>query len=138
MKAQDKETIYNLLKTAASGVCGYTAPAFAGAMPDFEDDAETATPNDAIQTADAAAPNTISAVAQKIAACQRCALAKTRTKVVPGEGVMKPLVVVVGEGPGYQEDQTGRPFVGLRASFWTKCLRPSGFRAKRIPLSQTS
>ena len=45
-------------------------------------------------------------------ACQRCALADTRTNVVFGEGVEDAEVMCIGEGPGEQEDLSGRPFVG--------------------------
>ncbi|MGD9559961.1 MAG: uracil-DNA glycosylase family protein [Oscillospiraceae bacterium] len=44
-------------------------------------------------------------------ACTRCGLCETRTKVVFGEGVQD-AEVLVGEGPGQQEDELGLPFVG--------------------------
>jgi len=44
--------------------------------------------------------------------CQKCGLADTRTNVVFGEGVENAEVLFVGEGPGENEDLTGRPFVG--------------------------
>ena len=44
--------------------------------------------------------------------CRRCALAETRTNVVFGEGNPQAEVLCIGEGPGEQEDLTGRPFVG--------------------------
>lgn len=44
--------------------------------------------------------------------CRRCALADTRTNVVFGEGVPTAEIMCIGEGPGEQEDLTGRPFVG--------------------------
>jgi len=44
--------------------------------------------------------------------CQKCGLAETRTNVVFGEGAMDAEVMFIGEGPGEQEDRTGRPFVG--------------------------
>ena len=44
--------------------------------------------------------------------CQRCGLAETRTNVVFGEGNPQAEVMCIGEGPGEQEDLTGRPFVG--------------------------
>ena len=154
MTASEKATIYHLLKTAASNVCGYTAPSFAGEMPAFTDDvaAPVAPSPDASpaqtaevssqsaanpsQTAETVAPaaiapapttqNTIASIAQKIAVCERCALARTRKNVVPGEGVEKPLVVVVGEGPGQQEDLTGRPFVGPAGELLDKMLASIG------------
>jgi DNA polymerase len=51
-------------------------------------------------------------VAAEVLACTRCPLHNGRSHAVPGEGVSRPLVLVVGEGPGAEEDRTGRPFVG--------------------------
>ena len=48
-------------------------------------------------------------IALKIASCSRCVLAQTRTKTVPGFGCLKPLVMVIGEGPGADEDRSGLP-----------------------------
>ena len=44
--------------------------------------------------------------------CHRCGLADTRHNVVFGEGSPDAEVLCIGEGPGEQEDLTGRPFVG--------------------------
>ncbi len=44
--------------------------------------------------------------------CRKCALAETRHNVVFGEGARDAEVMFIGEGPGEQEDLTGRPFVG--------------------------
>ena len=44
--------------------------------------------------------------------CQKCGLAETRHNVVFGEGPRDAEVMFIGEGPGEQEDLTGRPFVG--------------------------
>jgi uracil-DNA glycosylase family 4 len=54
----------------------------------------------------------LDAIAAEVRACTGCRLAETRTRAVPGEGSPDTEVVLVGEGPGYNEDQQGRPFVG--------------------------
>lgn len=51
-------------------------------------------------------------IADKISRCTRCSLARTRNNVVPGMGVEHPDVLVIGEGPGADEDMQGLPFVG--------------------------
>jgi DNA polymerase len=56
--------------------------------------------------------DTLESIVTEIRACTACPLYKTRTHAVPGEGVERPLVLVVGEGPGADEDAAGRPFVG--------------------------
>lgn len=54
----------------------------------------------------------LQAIAQEIAVCRKCDLAKSRNRTVPGEGNSDADVVFVGEAPGWYEDQQGRPFVG--------------------------
>ena len=54
--------------------------------------------------------------------CQKCALAETRHNVVFGEGNREAEVMFIGEGPGEQEDLTGRPFVGRAGQFLDEML----------------
>ena len=69
---------------------------------------------------------TLQEIAADIAACRACALAATRTHAVPGEGAPKPLVLVIGEGPGADEDASGRPFVGRAGQLLDKMLASIG------------
>jgi DNA polymerase len=61
-------------------------------------------------------------LAAEIRSCEACKLHKTRNKAVPGEGAEKPLVMVIGEGPGFDEDSSGRPFVGKAGQLLDKML----------------
>ena len=61
-------------------------------------------------------------LAAEVAACTKCGLCRGRTHGVPGEGAIDPLVMVVGEGPGADEDATGRPFVGKAGQYLDKWL----------------
>ncbi|HUX22926.1 MAG TPA: uracil-DNA glycosylase [Spirochaetia bacterium] len=61
-------------------------------------------------------------IAAEISVCEKCGLCSGRTKTVPGEGVVDPLVMVIGEGPGADEDRTGRPFVGRAGQYLDKWL----------------
>ena len=54
--------------------------------------------------------------------CKKCKLARTRTKVVFGEGDCNAKVMFIGEGPGRQEDLTGRPFVGRAGELLTRII----------------
>ena len=54
--------------------------------------------------------------------CRRCRLAETRSKVVFGEGSPEADVMFIGEGPGKQEDLTGRPFVGRAGELLTRII----------------
>jgi DNA polymerase len=54
--------------------------------------------------------------------CTRCGLCKSRTHIVFGEGSPNAQVVFVGEGPGFDEDKCGRPFVGAAGQLLTKII----------------
>ena len=57
-----------------------------------------------------------------IKVCPDCDLCKTRTHAVPGEGSPTAEIMFVGEGPGFNEDQQGRPFVGAAGKFLDELL----------------
>ena len=56
--------------------------------------------------------SSLTTIAKAVEACTRCPLYKTANHGVPGEGAAKARLVCVGEAPGANEDETGRPFVG--------------------------
>ncbi len=59
---------------------------------------------------------------EQAAACTRCRLATTRQTVVFGEGNPNAEVMFIGEGPGREEDRTGRPFVGRAGELLTRII----------------
>lgn len=65
---------------------------------------------------------TLESIYERISVCRNCILANTRTNTVPGEGVEHPYVMVIGEGPGEDEDKSGRPFVGKAGQLLDKML----------------
>lgn len=77
--------------------------------------------------------------AQKVCStCQKCNLAKTRTNVVFGEGIFSSKIMLIGEGPGQQEDETGRPFVGKAGQLLDKILESQEFsREKNVYICNT-
>lgn len=119
MKASEKELIFNLLKNAGANANGGFVPQAFASQPVFEDDEDKASP-------EISSPLTIESIASKIIKCTHCQLARTRTNVVPGEGVPHPEVLVIGEGPGYDEDMQGRPFVGKAGILLDKMLGAIG------------
>src|SRR5260370_38406213 len=68
-------------------------------------------------------------VAAEVSICTKCALSKGRTKAVPGEGNPHARIFFIGEGPGFHEDQQGRPFVGPAGQFLEELL--ASFNLKR-------
>ena len=61
-------------------------------------------------------------VAAEAAVCTKCDLCQTRTKAVPGEGNPQASILFIGEGPGFNEDRQGRPFVGPAGQFLDELL----------------
>jgi uracil-DNA glycosylase family 4 len=62
----------------------------------------------------------------RIKTCTLCGLSTNRLQAVPGEGQHAPVVLVVGEAPGADEDRTGRPFVGAAGQYLDKWLSAIG------------
>lgn len=76
---------------------------------------------------DAAAPApTLATLQAKANACTACPLASGRKHVVFGQGVAAPTVLIVGEGPGAEEDRQGQPFVGASGQLLDKMLASIG------------
>ncbi len=71
-------------------------------------------------------------VAAEVRVCPKCELARTRTKAVPGEGQPRTRVMLIGEGPGWHEDQQGRPFVGNAGKFLNELLAKAGLRREDV------
>jgi len=67
-------------------------------------------------------------LAQEVAMCKRCPLAQGRTRAVPGEGPENAAIMFIGEGPGFHEDQQGRPFVGAAGQFLDELLQAIGLK----------
>lgn len=66
-------------------------------------------------------------------ACNRCQLANSRNNLVFGEGNPDAGIFMIGEGPGYEENEQGRPFVGKSGQLLDKILAACGFdRQKHI------
>jgi DNA polymerase len=75
--------------------------------------------------------DSLEAVAAGILACTACPLHATRIRAVPGEGVTRPLVMIIGEGPGADEDASGRPFVGKAGQLLDKMLTSVGLSREK-------
>jgi uracil-DNA glycosylase len=65
-------------------------------------------------------------IAQEVRSCTLCGLAAGRTRAVPGEGPADAKIMLIGEGPGYNEDRQGRPFVGASGQLLEDLLGMAG------------
>ena len=64
--------------------------------------------------------------------CTACKLAPTRTNVVFGEGDNDAKLMIIGEGPGEEEDKTGRPFVGRAGQLLDQILAAAGIARESV------
>lgn len=69
---------------------------------------------------------------REIERCQKCELARYRTRVVPGEGSETASLFFIGEAPGWHEDQQGRPFVGPAGQFLEELLASIGLKREEV------
>jgi DNA polymerase len=74
----------------------------------------------------------LSELYKEIALCQKCEIAKYRTKVVPGEGAEEADILFIGEAPGWHEDQQGRPFVGPAGQYLDKLLASINLKREQV------
>ncbi len=81
---------------------------------------------------DAQRRETLEAIADEVRAARRCRLHRGRTRAVPGEGSPDTEVVFVGEGPGPDEDQQGRPFVGAAGGLLTELIGSIGWQRDEV------
>lgn len=69
--------------------------------------------------------------------CRTCALHQTRQQAVPGVGPQKSRLLIVGEGPGFEEDQQGKPFVGPAGQLLIKMLQAIQLSSEEIFITNT-
>ena len=69
---------------------------------------------------------------KEIALCHKCEIARYRTKVVPGEGAENADIMFIGEAPGFNEDQQGRPFVGAAGQFLEELLASINLTRQKV------
>ena len=74
----------------------------------------------------------VESVRQKVIACTKCELSKTRTNSVPGKGNFQSDVIFVGEAPGKNEDKNGEPFVGIAGQILSSVLENAGVSRESI------
>jgi len=67
-----------------------------------------------------------------VMSCEKCRLCQTRKNVVLGEGDLHAPLMFIGEGPGAQEDETGRPFVGAAGQLLDKMLAAIDLRREQV------
>ena len=118
MKADERRELWESLSVVEDYLAG--GPRRPRVALDFEAAADWAAERTAL-----AAPregDSLEAIAAEVLACRACRLCEKRKQAVPGQGPESPLAMVVGEGPGADEDESGLPFVGPAGKLLDKML----------------
>jgi uracil-DNA glycosylase family 4 len=71
-------------------------------------------------------------IAREVSACEKCELHHSRKKSVPGEGPANSEIMFIGEGPGFHENEQGRPFVGAAGQFLDELLAQAGLKRAEV------
>jgi uracil-DNA glycosylase family 4 len=72
------------------------------------------------------------AVSREVSTCTKCELYHSRRNAVPGEGPVNSDIMFIGEGPGFHENQQGRPFVGAAGKFLEELLADIGLSREEV------
>ena len=78
------------------------------------------------------AESTLAEIADNIRHCQKCELAHSRKNAVPGKGPANAEIMLIGEGPGFHENEQGLPFVGASGNFLTQLLHDGGIPRETV------
>jgi uracil-DNA glycosylase len=78
------------------------------------------------------AEDVLAQVAREVSTCEKCALYHSRKKAVPGEGPTHCEIMLIGEGPGFYENEQGRPFVGAAGKFLDDLLAQAGLKRPEV------
>lgn len=71
-------------------------------------------------------------VSGQVASCERCELHFSRKNAVPGEGPFDSEIMFIGEGPGFFENEQGRPFVGQAGKLLEDLLENNGLNREQV------
>lgn len=78
------------------------------------------------------AAETLDRIAREASICVKCALHESRRKAVTGEGPADAEIMFIGEGPGFHENEQGRPFVGASGKFLEQLLAQAGLERSDV------
>jgi DNA polymerase len=124
MNADDRREIWESLGVVEDWLRGglRSKPDASAPAPDFEAAARALPPDRARE----GGGDSLEAIASEILECRACRLCEKRKQAVPGQGSPRPLALIVGEGPGAEEDARGFPFVGPAGQLLDKMLGSIG------------
>ncbi|MGI6250577.1 MAG: uracil-DNA glycosylase family protein [Anaerolineaceae bacterium] len=78
------------------------------------------------------AEDQLQTIREQVKVCKDCPLHLSRKNAVPGEGPADSAIMFIGEGPGYHENEQGKPFVGQAGKFLDELLAAGGLARKNV------
>jgi uracil-DNA glycosylase family 4 len=78
------------------------------------------------------ADEALAQISKEVAVCTKCPLQHSRKHAVPGEGPATSEIMLIGEGPGFHENEQGRPFVGAAGNFLNELLAQAGLKRSDV------
>ncbi|MBM3151433.1 MAG: uracil-DNA glycosylase [Chloroflexi bacterium] len=78
------------------------------------------------------AEETLAQITKEVSTCTACALHRSRKRSVPGEGPAGTEIMFIGEGPGFNENEQGRPFVGAAGNLLNELLAQAGMKREAV------
>lgn len=78
------------------------------------------------------ASEVLAEVAKQVAVCTKCQLHFSRKLAVPGEGPARAEILFIGEGPGFYENEQGKPFVGAAGKFLDELLAKANLKREKV------
>jgi uracil-DNA glycosylase len=71
-------------------------------------------------------------IASEVVGCSLCKLSRSRKNAVPGDGQTSAKIIFIGEAPGKNEDEKGRPFIGIAGRILDEALQKAGIERSQV------
>ena len=71
-------------------------------------------------------------IATEVVGCSLCKLSRSRKNAVPGDGQTSEKIIFIGEAPGKNEDEKGRPFIGVAGRILDEALQKAGIERSQV------
>ena len=85
-----------------------------------------------VATARIISNDSLEKIAIEVVGCSLCKLSRSRKNAVPGDGQTSAKIIFIGEAPGKNEDEKGRPFIGVAGRILDEALQKAGIERSQV------
>ena len=85
-----------------------------------------------VATARIISNDSLEKIALEVVGCSLCKLSRSRKNAVPGDGQTSAKIIFIGEAPGKNEDEKGRPFIGVAGRILDEALQKAGIERSQV------